>query len=121
MEGRIGTLTPGKQADVIVIGGRRLNVTPMADPVGCLVAQAAAANVEHVLVAGRIVKRNGQLLNSSVDRAIELARASADRILRRIDLTQLSFPDELNELINVAAMRNLARAWALPAFQRERA
>ena len=121
MEGRIGTLTPGKQADVIVIGGRRLNVTPMADPVGCLVAQAAAANVEHVLVAGRFVKRNGRLLNSCVDRAIELARASADRILRRIDLTHLSFSDELNELINVTAMRNLARAWTLPAFQNERA
>ena len=41
----IGSLTPGKQADVIVIGGRRLNMVPMADPVGCLVAQANAANV----------------------------------------------------------------------------
>ena len=40
LEHRIGSLTPGKQADVIVVGGRRLNMIPMADPVGCLVAQA---------------------------------------------------------------------------------
>src|SRR6202022_2179693 len=48
MEKRIGSLTPGKQADVIVIGGRRLNIVPMADPVGCIVAQANPSNVRHV-------------------------------------------------------------------------
>jgi len=115
MESRIGTLTPGKQADIIVIGGRRLNISPMADPVGCLVTQAAAANVEHVLVAGRFVKRSGQLLSADVDRAIDLARASADRILGHIDLvSDLESADEITELINAAAFRNLSRAWTLP-------
>jgi cytosine/adenosine deaminase-related metal-dependent hydrolase len=60
LEDRIGSLTIGKQADVIVIGGGRLNMTPMADPVGCLVAQANPANVKHVLVAGRFAKRDGR-------------------------------------------------------------
>ncbi len=115
MESRIGTLTPGKQADVVVIGGRRLNVSPMADPVGCLVAQATAANVEHVLVAGRFAKRNGRMVSADVDRAIELARESADRILRRIDLaSDLAANEKLTEIISVAATRNLARAWTLP-------
>jgi hypothetical protein len=54
-------------------------------------------------------------------RAVELARASVDRILRRIDVTYLCFSDELNELVNVVAMRNLARAWTLPAVPKGRA
>ena len=118
LESQIGTLTPGKQADIVVIGGRRLNVSPMADPVGCIVSQATAANVEHVLVAGRFAKRNGQLQSVDVDRAIDLGRASADRILRGIELTNGLVSDELTQLINVAAMRNLARAWVLPASAR---
>lgn len=48
MEDRIGSIAPGKQADVIVIGGRRLNLVPMADPVGCLVAQANEIGRAHV-------------------------------------------------------------------------
>ena len=88
LEHRIGSLTPGKQADVIVIGGRRLNMVPMADPVGCLVAQANPANVRHVLVAGRFVKRDGELVGVDLDRAIELAerlraRARSDHGGRR--------------------------------------
>lgn len=114
MESRIGTLTPGKQADVVAIGGLRLNVSPMADPVGCLVAQATAANVEHVLVAGRFAKRNGRMVSADVDRAIELARESADRILRGMDLSDLVANEKLTELISVAATRNLAQAWTLP-------
>ena len=114
MERRFGTLSPGKQADIVVIGGRRLNVTPMADPVGCLVSQASAANVEHVLVAGRFVKRNGQLQTADVDRAIAHAHASRDRVLEGINLTTgLMSDDAIFEYINVAATRNLARAWAL--------
>ena len=114
MERRFGTLSPGKQADIVVIGGRRLNVTPMADPVGCLVGQASAANVEHVLVAGRFVKRNGQLQTADVDRAISLAHGSRDRVLEGINLaTGVISDDAILEYINVAATRNLARAWAL--------
>jgi 5-methylthioadenosine/S-adenosylhomocysteine deaminase len=113
MEDRIGTLTPGKQADIVVIGGRRLNVSPMTDPVGCLVSQATAANVEHVLVAGRFVKRDGRLQRADLPRAIELACVSADRILRGIDLTPDQVSDGLTDFIDLFATRNLARAWTL--------
>ena len=81
LEDRIGSLTPGKQADVIVIGGRRLNMVPMADPVGCLVAQANPSNVVHVLVAGRFVKRDGELVGVDVDRAVDLAQETSTRVL----------------------------------------
>jgi cytosine/adenosine deaminase-related metal-dependent hydrolase len=117
LEDRIGSLSPGKQADVIVIGGRRLNLVPMADPVGCLVAQANAANVRHVLVAGRWVKRDGELVGVDLDAAIDLAEAAAERVLGTItggggELLPPA-PPGFADMINAAAAANLARAWAI--------
>ena len=53
-EDRLGSLTPGKQADVIVVGGGedRLNMLGLAEPVASVVQQANPSNVETVLVAG---------------------------------------------------------------------
>jgi cytosine/adenosine deaminase-related metal-dependent hydrolase len=117
LEDRIGSLTPGKQADVIVIGGRRLNMVPMADPVGCVVAQANASNVEHVLVAGRFVKRYGALVDVDLHRAIGLAERACERILAAATadggpLLPATIPG-FDELIDTQAAKNLARAWAI--------
>ena len=117
LEDRIGSLTPGKQADVIVVGGRRLNMVPMADPVGCLVAQANPANVEHVLVAGRLVKRYGELVGHDVARAIELATAASERVLGAITAGGAPLlppaPEGFADLLSTMASQNLARAWAI--------
>jgi cytosine/adenosine deaminase-related metal-dependent hydrolase len=117
LERRIGSLTPGKQADVIVIGGRRLNIVPMADPVGCLVAQANPANVQHVLVAGRFVKRDGELVGQDIARAIDLARSSCERVLDAVTAAEAPLlpaaPDGFADLLSTMAAQNLARAWAI--------
>ncbi len=117
LEDRIGSLTAGKQADVIVIGGRRLNVVPMADPVGCLVAQANASNVEHVLVAGRFAKRDGELVGRDVARAIELARSASERVLGAITAGGVPLlpaaPEGFADMLGTMAAQNLARAWAI--------
>ena len=117
LEDRIGSLTPGKQADVVVIGGRRLNMAPMADPVGCLVAQANPSNVEHVLVAGRVVKRDGELVGADTARAVELARATCERVLAAATADGLPLapevPAELAAVLAGSAAANLARAYAI--------
>ena len=117
MEDRIGSLSPGKQADVVVIGGRRLNMIPMADAVGTLVAQAHACNVEHVLVAGRFVKRDGELVGVDLERIRALAQASSERVLRAATadgepLLPAATP-QFDELLGAMAAANLARAWAI--------
>lgn len=77
MERRIGSLAPGKQADVILLSGDDLNLFPVIDPVSAIVLQASAANVDTVLVAGRIVKRGGKLLYPGLARRkAELGEAS---------------------------------------------
>jgi cytosine/adenosine deaminase-related metal-dependent hydrolase len=117
LEDRIGSLSVGKQADVVVIGGRRLNLVPMADPVGCLVAQANAANVEHVLVAGRFRKRDGALVGVDLDRAIGLAENACERVLGAVRAGggELLPPalEGFVDMIDTAAAQNLARAWSL--------
>ncbi len=117
LEDRIGALTPGNEADVIVVGGRRLNVTPMADPVGCLVSQANPSNVEHVLVAGRFVKRDGELVGVDLNRAIELAEAASERVLGRVaDQGQPLLPPApagFVDALNALAAGHLAGAWAI--------
>ena len=63
LDGKIGTLTPGKQADIILIRTDQINVAPMIDPVGTVVVCADTSNVDSVFVAGRALKRHGQLVN----------------------------------------------------------
>ena len=113
LEHRVGSLAPGKQADVIVLGGRRLNMVPMADPVGCLVAQANPASVEHVLVAGRFAKRDGELVGRDVERAIELAVSASERVLGAVTAADAPLlppaPPGFTDLINTLAAQNLAR------------
>ena len=115
LEDRIGSITVGKQADLIVVGGGRLNMAPMADPVGCLVAQANPSNVKHVLVAGRFVKRDGELCDVDLGRATDLANAACERVRARIADQGLELlppaPDGFTDAINIAAAVNLARAW----------
>lgn len=118
MEDRIGSITPGKQADLAVIGGSRLNMIPTADPVGTLVQQANSSNVDHVLVAGRFVKRDGALVGVDLDRARRLAEESSQRVLAAAtaDGGPLLPPADpsFDDAINAMASANLARAWAIP-------
>ena len=81
LEDRVGTLRPGMDADVIVVGSDRIGMTPMPDPVGAMVVQAGARDVRDVIVAGRFAKRDGSLVAADVARAKRLVTESSERIL----------------------------------------
>lgn len=59
---RIGSITPGKQADLVLIDARRPNMQPVHDPVSAVLMHASLANIDSVMVAGRWRKRHGVLL-----------------------------------------------------------
>lgn len=75
LDSRIGSLTPGKQGDVILLRKGDLNLFPVIDPVRSIVLHAGTVNVDTVLVGGRVVKRGGQLLYPEL--AAKKARLSA--------------------------------------------
>ncbi|SFH29281.1 amidohydrolase family protein [Modicisalibacter xianhensis] len=79
LEDRIGSLTPGKQADIVLLDSGRLNMQPVNDPVSTVVMQASLANVDSVMVAGEFHKRHGKLLGG-VEEGINHLAVSGHRI-----------------------------------------
>lgn len=78
LDDRIGSLTPGKQADIVLLSANDPNVFPVVDPVASVVMQAGIANVDTVMVAGEIRKRHGKLLAADMAKINdELGRSSA--------------------------------------------
>jgi len=77
LDGVVGSLTPGKSADVIVVGGPSFAQHPVIDATGTLVFQTTPADVRTVMVAGRIVKRNGELVGVDLPALLADADASA--------------------------------------------
>ena len=88
MDDRIGSLTPGKQADVILIRADDLNMWPVHDPVTSVVMQANTGNVDTVMVAGEFRKRHGKLLYPQLGQRKEELLASGQRILGELGLLQ---------------------------------
>jgi 5-methylthioadenosine/S-adenosylhomocysteine deaminase len=80
LDDRIGSLTPGKQADLVVLRADRPGVVPVHDPVGTVVCAMDRADVDTVLVAGRIVKRAGRLLRSDLAALVDRAAQLRDRL-----------------------------------------
>lgn len=75
-----GSLTVGKRADIILIRGNDINIAPVANVETAVVQAAAPANVDTVLVDGRIVKRGGKLVAYDVDKIVREGKQSALRI-----------------------------------------
>jgi 5-methylthioadenosine/S-adenosylhomocysteine deaminase len=81
LDHRVGSLTPGKQADIILLRASDLNMHPVHDPVASVVMQGGVANVDTVLIAGRTVKRGGKLLDAKLAERQRALAASGQRIL----------------------------------------
>jgi cytosine/adenosine deaminase-related metal-dependent hydrolase len=79
----VGSLTPGKRADIVVLNTRTLNAGPVGNATGAVVQLMDTGNVETVLVDGRIVKRDGRLLGVDVDSVLARLSQSAERLHAR--------------------------------------
>jgi cytosine/adenosine deaminase-related metal-dependent hydrolase len=90
MSDRIGSLSPGKQADIAVISLGPLAMWPVHDAVASVVMQGSGARVRDVLVAGRFAKRNGRLSWPDVVRVRTALMASGERILGRLNVPSIS-------------------------------
>ena len=80
MEDRIGSITPGKQADLVILDARLPNMQPVLDPINSVVMQTSIANIEAVLIAGQFRKRDGRLLYPQMEVCMEQLNRSGSRI-----------------------------------------
>ena len=85
---RIGTLTAGKQADLVLIRADDLNMQPVHDPVSTALMQTTLANIDSVMVAGRWKKRHGKLLGVDLAPKLAALRASGHKITKALGLAQ---------------------------------
>jgi len=84
LESSIGTLTPGKQADVIMLRTDGVGVFPVTNAIGTIVQAVDRSNVDTVMVDGEFRKRNGTLVD------VDLAKLAADVTASRDYLLQVS-------------------------------
>jgi 5-methylthioadenosine/S-adenosylhomocysteine deaminase len=80
LDDQIGSLTPGKQADIAIIDMRSPHLDGFGDPVAVMVLGAGPADVETVIVGGDVVKRGGRLVGAHVDWARKLMHETRDRL-----------------------------------------
>ncbi|MDB5596160.1 MAG: 5-methylthioadenosine/S-adenosylhomocysteine deaminase [Hyphomicrobiales bacterium] len=78
-----GSLTPGKRADIILLRADDLNMVPFANVDCAIVRSATPANVDSVIVDGRVVKRGGRLTGVDVEAVKRAAAASAYAIRQK--------------------------------------
>jgi cytosine/adenosine deaminase-related metal-dependent hydrolase len=83
---KIGSLKPGKRADLIMVRTKDINMAPVGDPYYAMVFQGQPSNVDTVVVDGRILARGGKLtavdLAKTIDEATDSARAINERATR---------------------------------------
>jgi 5-methylthioadenosine/S-adenosylhomocysteine deaminase len=72
LDSKVGTLTPGKEADIIILDATRINVAPLNQVPGAVVSLMDRTNVETVIVAGKVRKWKGQLLDNDTGSPIDL-------------------------------------------------
>lgn len=87
LEDRIGSLTPGKAADVVLVDASAINLAPVLDPVADLVLHAHAGNVDTVLVDGVVRKRNGELVDVDLTKLLAELAASRDYLVGDADVS----------------------------------
>jgi len=79
----VGTLTPGKKADVILVDLEDIATIPRGgDPIDTITMVANPHHVRWVFVDGEIRKRDGKLVGVDVDRLHEIASASQQRLMK---------------------------------------
>ena len=95
---QIGTLTPGKQADIIAIRTDGVAVYPSHNAFGTVVHMVDRADVREVMVAGRLRKHAGQLLDVELPRLYAETDAARGRLFRAADYTPDAFEDVFPQL-----------------------
>jgi cytosine/adenosine deaminase-related metal-dependent hydrolase len=99
LESRIGSITPGKAADLILIRTDTVNMVPVIDPISSVALCANVGNIDTVMVAGKILKSDCQLINVDWPATSRGLKASSDRICRKSADKGFDSPKRLMEMI----------------------
>src|SRR6516165_2438304 len=88
LDSKTGSLTPGKEADIIILDATRINVAPLNQVPGAVVSLMDRTNVETVIVAGKVRKWKGQLLDVDLPHLRQQLEASRDHVFNAAGIPQ---------------------------------
>jgi 5-methylthioadenosine/S-adenosylhomocysteine deaminase len=83
IDGKVGSLAPGKRADLIAIDTNALNMGVVTDPAHLVLEATGPENVDTVVVDGRILKRGGKLAAVDTRKVVTEARAALAGVRER--------------------------------------
>jgi hypothetical protein len=95
LDNKTGTLTPGKEADIVILDAQALNVAPINNVPGAVVSLMDRTNVETVIVAGKVRKWKGRLLDVNLDNLRRQLENSRDHIFSQAQAHPL-FPGQFD-------------------------
>jgi len=84
LDSKIGTLTPGKEADIVILRTDLPNTLPFNNAFGAIVTAMDTSNVDTVFIAGRVMKRSGKLVGVDLARIQREAAASRDYLVGKL-------------------------------------
>jgi cytosine/adenosine deaminase-related metal-dependent hydrolase len=83
LDGKVGTLTPGKEADIVVLRADRLDMWPLNNAPMAVVNMMNPSHVDAVFIGGKVKKWHGSLVGIDMPRVLRLAEEARDGLLRR--------------------------------------
>jgi cytosine/adenosine deaminase-related metal-dependent hydrolase len=81
LDEKVGSLSPGKQGDIVLLKADAINTAPVVDPIGTIVIFSDTSNVDSVFVAGQAVKRKGELVGHDLEQVFRRLDDSRNHIL----------------------------------------
>jgi len=91
LDQKIDTLTPGQEADIIMLRMDQINIRPVNNVYGAIVLGMDTSNVGTVFIGGRVRKSKGKLVGVDLNRVSRLAHQSRDYIVAKAGWPQTGF------------------------------
>ena len=92
LDRKVGSLTPGKEADIILLNADAINVAPLNNVPGAVVTLMERSNVDSVFVAGKLRKWRGQLVDVDLSKLRTDLKTSRDYLFRAAKVDRDLFP-----------------------------
>jgi len=86
LDAKVGTLTPGKDADILMLRADALDVWPLNNAPGAVVNLMNPRHVETVFIAGKVKKWRGSLVGVDLGRVKRLAQEARGGVMRRANV-----------------------------------
>jgi cytosine/adenosine deaminase-related metal-dependent hydrolase len=83
IDGKVGSLTPGKDADIVMMRADRFDVWPINNAATAVVNLMNPSHVDSVFIAGKVKKYRGNLVGVDIPRVVRLVEESRDAVVRR--------------------------------------